>query len=299
MWTVHLSLFLVSLFYAILFSWAGQIMPTYMNADALTLLRIGFAFVFFQIFARLFAAEKIDWKNHGKEFAICGLLGTSGNMYLFFLGLEITSPINASVLMLFTPLFVGVFDHIRVKKRPHIGFIIGLLLALLGSIYLVSSKTSIQYSDTWKGDILVATNAIFYALYLTRVKKLTLIYKPITINRGTFTFGLLYLIPIGLFDLVETDWQQIPISIAYKILYLLIFTSFFVYLLNAYAVKKAGPSLAGIYIYLQPVLATIIAIILKTDTLKYTTAIVLVLVLISTFTATRYTPKQSKSLPQD
>lgn len=298
MWTVHLALFLVSLFYAILFSWAGQIMPTYMSADALTLLRIGFAFILFQIFSRLIAIEKIDWKKHGKEFAICGLLGTSGNMYLFFLGLEITSPINASVLMLFTPLFVGIFDHIRLHQRPHLGFVTGLILAFIGCLYLVGTKSSIQYS-TWKGDILVAINAIFYALYLTRVKKLTSVYKPITINRGTFTFGLLYLIPIGLTDLINTNWQNIPVSIGYKILYLLVFTSFLVYLLNAYAVKKAGPSLAGIYIYLQPVLATIIAVLFKTDTIDFPTGIVLFLVLISTFIATRYTPKQSKSLPQD
>lgn len=298
MWTVHLALFLVSFFYAILFSWAGQIMPTYMSADALTLLRVGFAFGLFQIFSRILTTEKIDWKKHGKEFAICGLLGTSGNMYLFFLGLEITSPINASVLMLFTPLFVGIFDHIRLKRRPHIGFVLGLILSFMGCLYLVGSKSSLHYT-TWKGDILVAINAIFYALYLTRVKKLTAIYKPITINRGTFTFGLFYLIPIGLTDLINTSWQNIPISIGYKILYLLIFTSFLVYLLNAYAVKKAGPSLAGIYIYLQPVLATIIAVLLKTDNLNFPTAFVLILVLISTFTATRYTPKQSKSLPQD
>jgi len=298
MWTVHLALFLVSLFYAILFSWAGQIMPTYMSADALTLLRIGFAFVLFQLFSRILNLEKIDWKKHGKELAICGFLGTSGNMYLFFLGLEITSPINASVLMLFTPLFVGIFDHVRLKQKPHIAFIVGVIMAFFGCLYLIDNKSSIQY-QSWKGDILVAINAIFYALYLTRVKKLTSIYKPITINRGTFTFGLIYMIPIGLKDILNTNWQNIPISISYKILYLLIFTSFLVYLLNAYAVKKAGPSLAGIYIYLQPVLATVIAVILKTDTLDYTTAVILFLVLISTFTATRYTPKQSKSLLQD
>jgi len=72
MWTVHLALFLVSLFYAILFSWAGQIMPTYMSADALTLLRIGFAFVLFQLFSRILKLEKLIGKNTEKnwQFAV-------------------------------------------------------------------------------------------------------------------------------------------------------------------------------------------------------------------------------------
>jgi drug/metabolite transporter (DMT)-like permease len=63
-----------------------------------------------------------------------------------------------------------------------------------------------------------------------------------------------------------------------------------VYLLNAYSVKKAGPTLAGLYIYLQPLLATIIAFILQTDHISTYKIILILAVLTGVYTATKFTP---------
>ena len=87
---VHLVLFLVSLFYGILFSWAGEIMPKYLNAEALVWMRVAFATLAFHLIGFWGKSIKIDWKKHGLEFAICGFFGTSANMYLFFKGLQST-----------------------------------------------------------------------------------------------------------------------------------------------------------------------------------------------------------------
>ena len=99
---VHIVLFLVSLFYGILFSWAGEIMPKYLNAEALGVdaHSIRHTAAFHLIGCHRGKRVKIDWKKHGLELAICGFFGTSANMYLFFKGLQSTFPINAAVLML-------------------------------------------------------------------------------------------------------------------------------------------------------------------------------------------------------
>ena len=107
---VHIALFFVSLLYAILFSWAGQIMPNYLQPEAFVMLRVFTATILFYLVALTHTHEKINWKAHGKEFAICGFFGTSANMYLFFHGLALTHPINGAILMLVTPLFVGIFE---------------------------------------------------------------------------------------------------------------------------------------------------------------------------------------------
>jgi drug/metabolite transporter (DMT)-like permease len=75
------------------------------------------------------------------------------------------------------------------------------------------------------------------------------------------------------------------------VIYILFFTSFLVYLLNSYAVKKAGPTLAGLYIYLQPVLATAIAILLGTDQLSMAKATLMLIIMAGVFLATRFSPK--------
>jgi drug/metabolite transporter (DMT)-like permease len=288
---VHVALFFVSLLYAILFSWAGQIMPTYLTPEAFVMLRVLTATGLFYLFSLTVPKDPIQWKEHGLEFALCGLFGTSANMYLFFHGLALTHPINGAVLMLVTPLFVGIFDHIRLKAWPQMWFVLGTLIAAAASVWLMVGKGAQFNSETLKGDLFVAVNALFYAIYLVRVKKIAHIYKPITINKITFTFGTLYMLPVGGWALLNTDFSAFTPSISAKVGYILFFTSFLVYLLNSYAVKKAGPTLAGLYIYLQPVLATFIAMLLGTDHLNATKALLMISIMGGVFLATRFSPK--------
>jgi len=126
---------------------------------------------------------------------------------------------------------------------------------------------------------------------LVRVKRIAHIYKPITINKITFTFGTLYMLPIGGWALLHTDFQAFTPNVTAKVVYVLFFTSFLVYLLNSYAVKKAGPTLAGLYIYLQPVMASIIAVLLGADTLTVTKVATMTLIMGGVFLATRFSPK--------
>jgi drug/metabolite transporter (DMT)-like permease len=264
---VHISLFLVSLMYAILFSWAGQIMPGYIKPEGFVWLRIITACVLFQITALLVGWEKFNWKEDGIRIALCALFGTAANMYLFFKGLSITTPINGAILMMVTPLFVAVFDHIRTNRIPSLETVIGLTIGAAGAIMLIAGKGVGFSAKTIIGDIMVAVNAFFYAIYLVSVKSLVHKYKPVTVNRITFSIGVLLMAPVGFFSLVTTDFQAIPTGIYLKIGYILFFTSFLVYLLNAYGVKHGSPKLVGVYIYLQPLLATMIALLLDRDTL--------------------------------
>jgi len=288
---VHLVLFLVSLFYGILFSWAGEIMPKYLNAEALVWMRIAFATLAFHLIDIFRKSSKIDWKKHGLELAICGFFGTSANMYLFFKGLQSTFPINAAVLMLATPLFVAIFDHIRLKAQPKLSFMLALIIAAMGCFKLLTESNNTFTTQTRIGDLLVLINAIFYAIYLVRIKKLTAVYPPITLNKWTFSFGFLFITPLGIPALMNADFHAIPNPIWGKIIYILIVMSFLVYFMNAYAVKIAGPTLTGIYIYLQPLLATIIAFFLQTDSVSWMKVIWILVVLIATFYATRKSPK--------
>jgi drug/metabolite transporter (DMT)-like permease len=71
---------------------------------------------------------------------------------------------------------------------------------------------------------------------------------------------LLFITPFGLGEFIQTNWTAIPLNMVMKIGYILVFTSFLVYLLNAYAIQHSGPTLAGLYIYLQPILVIFFAL---------------------------------------
>lgn len=261
----HSALFMVSLFYAVLFSWAGEIMPRYIDPSGFVWLRILTAFVLFMITGLFAQTERIDWKEDWKRILTCAFFGTAGNMFLFFNGLSLTNPINGAVLMMVTPLFVALIDHILNRRAPGLNMILGLTLGTLGAILLMWTKGAGFSSKTIRGDILVAVNAAFYAMYLIKVKPLAKKYSAVTVNRATFGLGIFIIAPFGAYPLFQTDFMAIPTDIWLKIGYVLVFTSFLVYLLNTYGMKRASPELVALYIYLQPVLAAVIAILLGRD----------------------------------
>jgi len=277
---VHLALFAVALIYAIFFSWARDIMPLHLRPEGFIVIRIGAAALMYWMAHTFLIRQPFNFKQDGKLLVFCALTGVAANMLMFFKGMSITTPINGSVLMLFTPVFVVVIDHLKNRKWPNTSLSTGILLACLGAVLLMGGAGFHFSGDTVIGDIWVTLNAISYAVYLVLVKGLVGRYHAMTVNKCTFTLGTMMLLPFGLPQLAETNFQTIPWDIWLKIAYVLVFTTFITYQLNAYAIKRASASLAGTYIYLQPVLASLIASLSGRDSLN--TAKVLYIILIFT-----------------
>ncbi|MCG9879551.1 MAG: DMT family transporter, partial [Bacteroidia bacterium] len=200
---------------------------------------------------------------------ISAVFGVAGNMLLFFKGLSITSPINASVLMLNTPIFVLVFAAIMLKEKLSIAKIAGILIAATGALLLMGGSKFHFNQDTVWGDVFVTLNAIIYAFYLVYAKRLMHKYHPLTVTLYSFFFGFFLVLPFGLNQALEINFPELPLSIWGAIAFVTVGATFLTYVFNAYALKHASSSLVGSYIYLQPVLATIIAIVSGTDFLSW------------------------------
>ena len=84
-----------------------------------------------------------------------------------------------------------------------------------------------------------------------------------------FTFGILFVFPFGVQDLPQVQWHTFTPAIWLAIAYVLLCTTFLAYLFNAYALSVVNPSVVSIYIYLQPVLATLIAVLSAKDHLDW------------------------------
>jgi drug/metabolite transporter (DMT)-like permease len=117
------------------------------------------------------------------------------------------------------------------------------------------------------GNLFVFINASSYGLYLVLVKPVIQKYHPITVLFYVFSFGLLYVIPFGFADLADVKWESIPSNIYLKIVFVVVCTTFIAYLLNSLALKQLSPTTVSIYIYLQPILASIFAIFWGVDSL--------------------------------
>lgn len=282
-WKVHMALFMVSLIYGATFTIAKEVMPVYVKPFGLIFMRVSVAALGLFIFHRLFIKEKIRDKKDYLSLLIASIFGVGANMLLFFKGLSLTKPINGAVLMLNTPVFVSIFAMIWMKERMTYIKFVGILLATFGALFLITGF-SFQFDlETAYGDFLVSLNAIIYAFYLVYIKKLMQKYHPITITLYCFLMGWVIVLPFGFNEFMSVDFHLIAPQIWIYIAFITIGATFFTYILNAFALKHASSGLVGSYIYLQPVLASIIAGISGKDSIDFSRFVSMLLVFVGVY----------------
>lgn len=267
----HLALFIVALIYGANYSIAKLILdPQHIMPLNLVLIRVGAGASLFAIFHQLFIREKIKRADFGR-FLLCAVTGVVINQSFFIAGLKFTTPINASLIMTTTPILVLVTAAIIIKERITNRKILGIALGLTGAVALILLKNgNINWElDNLKGDLMILINAISYGTYLVFVKTLMKKYHPITIVKWIFLIGFVIMLPIGGPGFSEIDWQSFPTAVWWALFYVLIATTFLAYLLNVTALKVVNPSVVSIYIYLQPLIATVIALMIGKDVLTF------------------------------
>jgi len=260
----HLALFTANLIYGANYSLAKEVMPAFIGAFGIILLRVGGAVL---LFAGLWLLkpERIarrDWLL----FALCGLTGVACNQLLFFKGLSFTTPIQAAVILTANPLLVLVAARFIRSERILPIRVWGIFIGMAGALWLILSQAGLDFSSSAMiGNFMILMNAAFYAIYLVLVKSLMQRYRLSTVMFFVFLLGLIPVIPIGFSEFAQVEWTQMPPYVIAILAFIVVGTTFFAYLLNAYGLISLSPATVSAYIYLQPVLAACIAIALGKD----------------------------------
>jgi drug/metabolite transporter (DMT)-like permease len=262
---VHASLLLVGLIYGANYSIAKEVMPTYIQPFGFTLLRVGAATLLFWLYHFWKGPEKVDLKKNLPRLLLCAAMGVATNQLFFLKGLNLTSPINAALIMTITPVLVLIASALLLKEHITFKKSLGIGLGLTGAVLLVLQRNPNAEDGGILGDILILLNAASYGVYLVVVKPLMRSYRAATIIKWIFLFGFFMVLPFGWPEFSQTNWSVIPWPIWLAILYVVVFTTFVAYLLNVWTLRYVNSSVVGIYIYLQPVFATLVAMLLGQD----------------------------------
>lgn len=264
-----IALFVANLIYAINYGLAKDVMGEgYLQAFSFILFRVVGAVLLFWLVSLFSKKEKIEKRDY-LQFAICGLFGVAANQLMFFEGLDHTSTINASIIMVTNPILVLILATVLLKEKLSLRKLLGVTVGLTGAILLILFKGKGSGEEsTFFGDILILLNATSYGVYLILAKPLMQKYSPLTVIKWVFTFGLIFVLPFGVSQVDAINWNM-PNKIILEILYVVIFTTFFAYLLNIYGLKKVSPTVASSFIYLQPILTSIIAVSLGKEMLSW------------------------------
>jgi len=215
-------------------------------------------------------------------------------MLAFFKGLSMTSPINASVIMVTSPIIVLSFAAIFLNEKATKKKLAGIFIGMAGAALLILYGQTFYLGDSEVlGNFLVMVNATSYALYLILIKNLSKKYHPLTFAKWLYLFGFILIIPFGLQEFKEVNWSNIPQNALYSIAFITVFTTFLTYLFNLLAIRKLKPTTLSIFIYLQPVIASTYALIVGSDSLNFIKIMATILIFIGVFLVTRKPKEES------
>ena len=295
MFRAHAALIGASLIYGITYVAAKSAMPDYLSPFAFVISRIIGAVTLFWITGLFTHSERIEKKDLPRFFA-AAFFGVAFNQSLFLNGLNVTSPIDASIIMTGVPILVLIVSRILLREPVTLFKIIGILLGASGALILIiyGANTSVKSSSAL-GNLMIMGNATSYAIYLVIAKPLLDKYRPVTVMKWIFLFGFFMVSAPGIPALLKTEWSGMPVEIIYSVLFVIIGSTFLAYLLNNISLKIAKPITVGIYIYSQPVIASIIAILIGQDVLTFIKVVSALLVFAGVYFVS-YSSTRSKKL---
>jgi len=259
---------LVSIIYGVTFTIAKDVMPKYVEPFGFITIRVGGSVLLFWLVSFFGPKEKIALEDFPRIIA-AAFFGVALNMLTFFKGLSYTSPIMGAVLMVTTPMIVLILSTIIMKERMKKRKIVGIILGLAGTTTLILyGRSMVNAPNATLGNLLVFINAVSYAFYLIIVKKLMDKYNAVTFVKWIYTFGFIMVLPFGWCEFDAINWTTIPTDILWKIGFVVVFSTFLTYLLNLISMRELKPTTVAVFIYLQPLFATIFAIGLGKDELS-------------------------------
>ncbi|MBT8298152.1 MAG: DMT family transporter [Maribacter sp.] len=269
---------------------AKGVMPHYVGAFGFVMLRVIGAAALFWVISIFGPKEKIEKKDY-LRMLICAILGMGVNMLVFFKGLSLSTPINSAVLITTTPIIVLIMSAVLIKEKITQRKVLGIFIGLIGALGLILFGAEIRQDapNIPLGNFLILMNSVFYGTYLILAKILISKYHPFTFMKWLFLLGILICLPFGYQELTEIEWALLPFDIIWRIVFVIIGTTFCTYLFNIYALTQLKASTLSAFIYVQPILGIIFAIAMGKDTLTTIKILAALMVLVGVYLSSRRT----------
>ena len=248
---------------------AKMVMPIYIGSLGLVFLRVLGATIIFWTISLFFKTKPIEKKDR-LTILKCGLFGMSINIAAFIAGLDYSTPVNSSILIIISPIFVVILSFFIFKNKINFIKILGIILGFIGAMILIltaDSNSSIGRNIPL-GNFLFIVNSISYAYYLIIVKPMAEKYDLITLFKWLFLTGLIFNFPLGINQFLDVDWASLPLwEAVLPMVFVVVGTTCMTYFLNGYALSKITSTEVAVFMYLQPIIGILFAIFTKSDTI--------------------------------
>ncbi len=282
----HVALFAVQLFFGsapVLGKVALQTFPSF----AIVGFRVGGAALAFYFLQRIRGNLRFDKKIHYLYFALFSCFGVIFNQLLFFKGLSLTSATNTSLLAVMIPVFAFLISALIGNDKVTWQKTLGIIIAACGVIYLINPRGASFSSLTTQGDILIILNSFSYAIYVAVSKKLISHYGALKSIAWLFLFGSIVNVPVGLYSLSAVNLSEVSLSAWLTVAAIVLFPTILAYYWNTWALARVEPSVVAVYIYLQPLIGTLLAIFILGEQWQPRIFLAMVLIFSGVYLVTR------------
>jgi drug/metabolite transporter (DMT)-like permease len=261
-WKAHAGLLATNLLFGANYSAVKFITPRLVQPFGLNVMRVVGGTLLLWLLIIFMPHPAGIKKQHVGRMVLCALTGVVINQVFFIKGLSMTLSIHAALLMLITPVFIMLVAAWLIREPLTFYKLAGLALGIGGAVLLVLQKEHAGGGgNILTGDLFIIINAISYAFFFVLVKPLMQEYHPLHVLRWMFTIALFFMVPIGWGEFNAIEWPGFTAKDYAALGFIVIGATFLAYLFNIYGISKLGASVAGAYIYTQPIFASLIAIL--------------------------------------
>lgn len=269
----HIALLAANLVFGANYSfYSGLIGGHYISSDSLYVLRTLAAALFFIPMMFLSKRWRVDYKDLYKFLIVAALL-LFGRMFLMLEGMNYTSPIDGSIIATMGPILIMIIAAFMIRERITLTRLAGIVLGAAGALILIFSNAGHHTSLSGKmlGNLLILASIVFSSIDTVYIKQLFSRYSPYTVMGWAYLFGLFFVLPVFGDDLLRTDLSRWTPQVYGSMIWLLLGGTVLSTVLLFYGLRGVTATASSIYVYTQPVIATLLAILRGQDKLTVVT----------------------------
>lgn len=217
------------------------------------------------------------------------------NQGTYIFGLSLTSPIDASIITTTAPIatliLAAIFLHEPITGKKIGGVFLGAIGALI--MILGSNAATGGNNSNALGDLLCFTAQMSFAAYLTFFKGLPVKYHPVTCMKWMFTYAAICFIPFSYNEVSVIPFAEVGWKTWGEVAFVVVCSTFMSFLLLMTAQKVLRPTVLSMYNYMQPIVASVVSVIMGIGTFGWMKGLAVALVFSGVYLVT-----QSKSRAQ-
>ncbi|MPL94458.1 hypothetical protein SDC9_40612 [bioreactor metagenome] len=281
----HIALIISGILFGANYWIAKSLMPDYLNPTQIILFRTIGATLLFSLLLPFTKKSRFSVKEW-ILIILCGISGVTINQFMFFTGLNLTTPVEASLLHTISPVVVLVLAFFITRERSSPVQIAGIVLGFSGAIWLTLHGKSLSWSsDHLRGDLYILINITAYSIYLVLAKPIMARHDPMRVVFWVFFTGMVAFLPFSMNSLAGLPDIQLSERMIWVLVYVVAGTTFLTYLLTVFGIKNLSSRTVGAYIYMQPVISGAIGIVSGNEPLTWPKVVSAMLIFSGVFLA--------------